>query len=61
MKKLFALLITSLILVNLMPLSGSFDAAADEHYSYGCEVGQFEVSYIEDDGSFSKISLSPYL
>ena len=56
MKKLFALLITSLILVNLMPLSGSFDAAADEHYSYGCEVGQFEVSYIEDDGSFSKIS-----
>ena len=56
MKKLFVLLLTSLILVNLMPLSGSFDAAADEHYSYACEAGQFEVSYIEDDGSFSKIS-----
>ena len=56
MKKLLCVLLTSLILIDIMPLFGAFHVAADDHYSYGCEVGQFEVSYIEDDGSFSKIS-----
>ena len=56
MKKYLKLLVIAFILISLLPLSGDFSAAADDYYSMACDAGQFEVSYIEDDGSFSKIS-----
>ena len=42
--------------LSLLPFSGSFKAAADSYYPMGCSVGLFEVSYINDDGTFSTIS-----
>ncbi|MBQ6334890.1 MAG: glucosaminidase domain-containing protein [Erysipelotrichaceae bacterium] len=56
MKKYFSLLLTVLILISIMPMNDAFKLAADEYYSMACEYGKFEVSYIEDDGSFTAIS-----
>ncbi len=55
MKKILILIATALTMINIMPVFGNFAAAADDYYSYACG-DQFEVSYIEDDGSFSKVS-----
>ena len=59
MKKLTYLLKTMLaafILCTLMPINGGFSVSADSYYPMACSTGEFEVSYINDDGSFSKIS-----
>ncbi len=52
--------ITSLVLSMAMALSfigiNSFKAEASEYYPFACSAGQYEVSYIEDDGSLSKVS-----
>ena len=56
MKKTIITLLLSFIFVSLIPLNGNFDVAAESHYSFGCNASEFEVSYINDDGSFTKIS-----
>ena len=56
MKRFLNLLITAILLVSIMPMDDAFHVAADEYYSMACETGKFEVSYIEDDGSFTKVS-----
>lgn len=41
----------------VMPMGEAFTAVyATEYYAMGCPVDQFEVSYIEDDGSFTTVS-----
>lgn len=55
MKKILTLIAATLTIINIMPIFGSFAVAADDYYSFACG-DQFEVSYIEDDGSFSKVS-----
>ncbi len=47
---------TVLLILALMPKSDIFSVHADSYYAMGCPASQFEVSYINDDGSFSKIS-----
>lgn len=49
-------MITAIMMISIMPVFGSFAVAADEYYPMACAYGEFEVSYIEDDGTFSKIS-----
>ena len=39
-----------------MPLTGVFHVTAATYYPLACSASEFEVSYINDDGSFSKIS-----
>lgn len=56
MKKTIITLLLSFIFVSLIPLNGNFDVVAESHYSFGCNASEFEVSYINDDGSFTKIS-----
>ena len=56
MKRFLNLLITAILLVSIIPMDDAFHVAADEYYSMACETGKFEVSYIEDDGSFTKVS-----
>ena len=56
MKRLLTLILTAIVMISIMPVYGSFAAAADEYYSMACSYSEFEVSYIEDDGSFTKIS-----
>lgn len=56
MKKTIIILLLSFIFVSLIPLNGNFDVAAESHYSFGCNASEFEVSYINDDGSFTTIS-----
>lgn len=55
MKKILTLILTATMMMSIMPVFGHFAVAADEYYSYACG-DQFEVSYIEDDGSFSTVS-----
>jgi len=50
-------IISTIIFLLLLPLLGSFvvnEISADEYYPIACEI--FEVSEINDDGSFSKVS-----
>ena len=56
MKKFLIVFLTSMMILGILPAFGSFSLAADDYYSMACEYGQFEVSYIEDDGTFSKVS-----
>ena len=56
MKKLILLTLLSILFINLLPLKGSFRVEADTYYPMACAADEFEVSYIEDDGSFSKVS-----
>ena len=56
MKKLLTLLLTAIMMISIMPIFGTFKVAAEDYYPMACEWGEFEVSYIEDDGSFTKIS-----
>ena len=56
MKKFLLTFLISMIFLSLMPFNGSFQAEAASYYSMGCPTGQFEVSYINDDGSFATIS-----
>ncbi len=39
-----------------MPFGDAFRIHADSYYPMGCPASQFEVSYINDDGTFSMIS-----
>ena len=36
--------------------TNTFEAYASEYYTFSCSAGQYEVSYIEDDGNFEKHS-----
>lgn len=56
MRKIITLVLTLFIVLGILPLSNSFKLAASSYYSYGCSANQFEVAYINDDGSFSNIS-----
>lgn len=56
MRKIITLILTLFIVLGILPLSNSFKLAASSYYSYGCSTNQFEVAYINDDGSFSNIS-----
>ena len=56
MKKLILLTLLSILYINQLPLKGSFRVEADTYYPMACAADEFEVSYIEDDGSFSKVS-----
>ena len=56
MRKIITLILTLFIVLGILPLSNSFKLAASSYYSYGCSTNQFEVAYINDDGSFSNVS-----
>ncbi|MBQ3295985.1 MAG: glucosaminidase domain-containing protein [Erysipelotrichaceae bacterium] len=56
-RKLLNITLSALFIINILPaVSGSFKAEAAGSYSFACGNGEFEVSYIEDDGSLSKVS-----
>ena len=56
MKRFVLTLITALIFVSILPFTGIIVLKSDEYYSMACAVDEFEVSYIEGDGSFTKVS-----
>ncbi|MBR4461827.1 MAG: glucosaminidase domain-containing protein [Erysipelotrichaceae bacterium] len=56
MKKSVSIIIAVLIIITLLPLGDAFKVHADSYYPMGCPAAQFEVSYINDDGTFSTIS-----
>ena len=65
MRKILISLLTSLLLLpvvgsfNAFKISASFSDFSRNDYNYypmGCEIGEYEVSYIEDDGSLTKKS-----
>ena len=56
MKKIFISLITTILLLSIIPFNTSFKVKANVYYSYGCNSDEFELSYIENDGSFTKVS-----
>ena len=56
MKKLIELSLLSILIISLLPLKGSFKVEADGYYPMACAADEFEVSYINDDGSLSKVS-----
>ena len=56
MKKIFITFITCLFVMTSMPLTRLFHVAAATYYPMACSASEFEVSYINDDGSFTKIS-----
>lgn len=55
MKKILNILLTILITLSLIPVINTFKVKADT-YSYSCNANEFEVSNINDDGTFSKVS-----
>lgn len=56
-KKILLVLLNISILLTLLPLTnGSFKVEATSNYSLGCSANEFEVSYIEDNGSLTKVS-----
>lgn len=55
MKKIISILLTFCISLTLITSINNFKVHADE-YSYGCNANEFEVSYINDDGTFAKVS-----
>ena len=54
--RLLKSMLAAFIICSIMPFNGSFTVSADSYYPMGCSTSEFEVSYINDDGSFSKIS-----
>ncbi|MBQ6478274.1 MAG: glucosaminidase domain-containing protein [Erysipelotrichaceae bacterium] len=54
--RLINIVLCALLICILIPVSGSFSVSADSYYPMACSTGQFEVSSINDDGSFTKIS-----
>ena len=56
MKKSLIVILIAFIIITLMPVTGTFKAEADSYYPIACNASEFEVSYIEDDGSFTKVS-----
>ena len=54
--KLINAVLCALLICMLMPVSGSLSVSADSYYPMACSAGQFEVSSINNDGSFTKIS-----
>lgn len=56
MKKILGTLLITVIISTLLPYSEHFTVSADNSYSMACAADEFEVSYINDDGSFSKVS-----
>lgn len=54
--RLLKTMLAAFIICTIMPLNGSFTVSADSYYPMACSTSEFEVSYINDDGSMSKIS-----
>ncbi|MCF0155092.1 MAG: multicopper oxidase domain-containing protein [Veillonella sp.] len=56
------LLIITLVIMMIMPIIGDFNNVkaevfkASSSYDYACPLDEYEVDYIEDDGSFTKVS-----
>ena len=56
-KRVSNIVLSALILICILPaFSGDFKVEAAGNYSFACNSSEFEVSYIEDDGSLSKVS-----
>ncbi len=55
MKNVLKVLLT-LLMAMMLPGMGRFSLSAQELYPIACDLSEFEVSYIEDDGSLTKIS-----
>lgn len=54
-RKIFITLLSLVLFIAIIPLSGNFHSVkAEQVYPMACDL--FEVSYIEDDGSLSKVS-----
>jgi len=56
LKKSLLTILISMICLSLMPLMGRFGVEAASYYSMGCPAGQFEVSNINNDGTFTMVS-----
>ena len=57
LKEISKIVLTAFILISILPaVSGNFKAEAASNYSFACGSDEFEVSYIEDDGSLTKVS-----
>ena len=56
MRKLLFILLITFIAIGVLPFTNSLKTEASSYYSYGCSASQFEVAYINDDGSFSNVS-----
>ena len=56
MKKICILLIALFILLPIIALNGkNYSVSAEEYYSFDCG-NEYEVSYITDDGKFTKVA-----
>ena len=56
-KRISKIVFTAFITISILPaLSGNFRVEAASNYSFACGSSEFEVSYIEDDGSLTKVS-----
>ena len=57
-RKLFITSIASLLIIMALPICNSFSnrLSSEEYYPIACNVNEFEVSYIEDNGSLTKVS-----
>ena len=57
LRKLLNFTISALFIISILPaFSGAFKLEAANNYSFACSSSEFEVSYIEDDGSLTKVS-----
>lgn len=57
MKKIFVTIFTTLLFILVLPLGNNFKhVEAASYYPMACSANEFEVSYVENDGSLSKVS-----
>ena len=54
-KRITALFIIIGIFLGICPLASGKQVSAADYYPMACSYGEFEVSYVEDDGTFSKV------
>lgn len=59
MRKILITLLSTLLIVLILPVGNNFDnetiVYGDELYPISCPIDEFEVSYIENDGSLTKV------
>ncbi|MBO7676569.1 MAG: hypothetical protein J6S49_03540, partial [Erysipelotrichaceae bacterium] len=56
-KKFSKIVLSALMIITILPaISGDFEVEAASDYSFACNANEFEVSYIENDGSLTKVS-----
>ena len=57
LNRISRIVFTAFIVISILPaVSGDFKVEAASNYSFACSSSEFEVSYIEDDGSLTKVS-----